>query len=199
MFSRKSAQTLIQEQMIKIKFVINTLNKNSVRSKSKEKLFAKKSKKAISIGDESTARVYAQQSIQHRHMALKLLKLACRMEMFESNIQLQVQSNSITTDISKVVGSLTNFCSPNMTLNNINMFESAFDDMTIASNVVSDTMDTSLAPGVGATLEEDELIDWAKDTNAHEHGNLPFMSLPSIDSLMGKGNKIPPSTNGELF
>lgn len=197
MFFRKSPQQLIQEQMIKIKFVINTLNKNSNKSKLKEKQFAKKSKKAIAIGDEQTARVYARQSIQHRDMALKLLKLACRMEMFESNIQLQVQTNNITTDIAKVVGDLTMFCNPNMTLNNINMFETTFDDITIATNVVDSTLDTSLAPSVGASRDEDELINWAKDTNAHEASNLPIMNLPSVEKLIGGTNKV--HTNEELF
>lgn len=195
MFSRKSPQTLMQEQLIKIKFVINTLTKNSNRSKSKEKQFVKKAKKAIDIGDENTARVYARQSIQHKQMALKLLNLACRMEMLESNIQLQVQTSNITTDMMKTINDLSTFCNPNMTMQNINMFESMFDDITIATNVVGNTLDTSLAPDIGSTKDEEELINWARDTNAHEQGKLPLLKLPSV----GPSGEINMKKNEELF
>ena len=184
--------------MIKIKFVINTLNKNSTKSKLKEKQFAKKAKKAIENNDENTARVYARQSVQHKQMALKLLNLACRMEIMETNIQLQIQTSTISNDMIKIIGDLGKFCNPNMTIGNINLFESLFDDLTIASNVVSSTLDSSTASDVGASAEEDELINWAKDTHAHEQGNLPFLNLPTVNNVINN-DREPFNNNQELF
>lgn len=198
MFFSKSPEEIIQNQLIKLKFLINTLNKNSAKSKLKEKQFAKKTKKALAIGDENTAQVYARQSIQHKHIALKLLKLACRMEIMESNIKTHVQTNQISNDITKVLGDLTRLCSPNMTLDNINQFEQLFDDMNIATNYTADTLDKSMSEGI-SNVEENELLNWAKDSNALEGTTtMPNASrLPNIDNLLA--NQTPKQTSNDLF
>jgi hypothetical protein len=198
MFSRRSPEEIIQQQLVKVKFLINTLNKNSIKSKTKEKQFAKKAKKALAIGDENTAQVYVRQSVQHKHIALKLLKLACRMEIMEANIRTHVQTNQLSNDIVKVVGDLTRLCSPNMTLDNINMFEQLFDDVTIATNYTADTLDQTMAEGT-STTEEKELMDWARDSNALEGTtSMPTMSkLPNIEQLLSK--PITKPTSNDLF
>lgn len=199
MFSRKTPEEIIQQQLVRVKFLINTLNKNSTKSKSKEKSFAKKAKKALANGDVKVAEVYARQSIQHKHISLKLLKLACRLEIMETNIRTHVQTNQVSNDIVRVIGDLTRLCNPTMTLDNINEFEEMMDNVTIATNYTANTLDQTMSEGT-STMEEKELLDWARDSNALEGtGTMPNASgLPNIDSLLSK-SATKPTSNNDLF
>lgn len=197
-FGRKTSDQKIQEQLIRIKFLINTLNKNSAKSKLKEKQFMKKAKKAMELGDKPTAEVYVRQSVQHRHMALKLLKLACRVEIMESQTKTHVQTNQISTEVVNVISSLTEVCNPSMTLDNINAFEQLFDDATIATNYTVDTLDGAMADGV-STTEENELMSMIDDQISLESSVLPHIDgvpggiFPKVG--MSKLVQTPPSND----
>jgi hypothetical protein len=175
MFFSKSPQQQMQEQLVKVRFLINTLNKNSAKSKQKEKQFIKKAKKALANNDEGTASVYARQAIQHKSMALKLLKLACRMDIFETQVKTQIETNKMSRQLVSVIGDLTQLCGPDMTLNNINEFEKMMDDATVASNYAADVLDGSTADGA-STAEEKEMLGMLKDSL-----DLEFKSTLSVD------------------
>lgn len=196
MFFGKSPEQQMQEQLVKVKFLVNTLNKNSQKSKTKEKQFAKKAKKALSINDEATAKVYARQSIQHKNMALKLLKLACRMDILESQIKSHVETNKISTQVVNIINDLTKLCSPTMTLSNINEFEHLMDDATVATNYTADVLDGATVDGT-STKEEEELLEMARDDIDLQLKSSLSIDFPKLNSVIDK--PVTASRGADLF
>lgn len=182
MFSRKSPEQQMQEQLVRVKFLVNTLNKNSQKSKAKEKQFQKKAKKALAINDEDTAKVYARQAIQHRAMALKLLKLACRMDILESQVKTHVETNKISEHVSNVLNDLTKLCSPNMTFGNINEFEALMDDATVVTNYTANVLDGATIDGY-SQKDEDALLELARDSLDMEMKSSLSLNFPQAPSI----------------
>lgn len=179
MFFNKSPQQQMQEQLVRVKFLTNSLNKSSNRSKLKEKQYQKKAKKALINNDEKTAQVYARQAVQHKNMALKLVTLACRMDMFETQVKSHVDANHMSGEIVNIIGGLTQLCNHEMTMSNITKFESMMDDATVATNYTSNVLDSTMVDGV-SHVEEREMIEMMKDDiNLDMRSELP-MTLPPM-------------------
>lgn len=178
----------MQEELFKIKFLCNVLKKNSVKSKAKEKQFLKKINKSVAVGDMDSAKIYAHQSVQHKALSQKFLSLACRMELLEANIQMQIQTNQMSVDTINVVGQLSMICNPTMTIENILQFEQVFDNMVVAANTVNDTVDGALTVN-STTAEEEELINCAVDLAAADQSRMPSVMLPDISKKIGSPEK----------
>lgn len=182
MFSKKTPEQQMQEQLVRVKFLVNTLNKNSQKSKTKEKQFQKKAKKALAINDEDTAKVYARQAIQHRAMALKLLKLACRMDILESQVKTHVETNKISEHVINVLNDLTKLCSPNMTLGNINDFEALMDDATVVTNYTANVLDGATIDGY-SQKDEDALLEMTRDSLNLEMKSSLSLNFPQVPNI----------------
>jgi len=176
MFSRNRDRQ-IEEEMYKLKFRQKMLTKMAITYKKNENAYYKKAKKVLIKGDERTAAIFARQSVQFADMALSTNKLACRIEVIESNIRLAIQSGNLSEQMFKTVGLLTVALEPSSTLTNLGTFDKAFEDIMTTSNGIADVLDAAAAPGAGAGDRERELLEMMnEEISVGDMSSMPMFS-----------------------
>jgi hypothetical protein len=170
----KSGPTL-EDQICEIKFSIRIIKKLSEKSRKQEKIYIKKTRDSIDKNDMERAELFAQQSIRHKHMALRYLNTALRMEIVESMAQSAINTGHITKGVSNVINTVTKITNPEKMIGSINRFEEIFDDLSISVNMV----DTALGNTAGIeNSEASSLLTQLKE----EQSTLTVKGLPTTTS-----------------
>lgn len=158
MFFKQSDEDKFNEQLVKLRFIVMSLNRASTKSKKKEKECITKSKKALEINDMGTAKVYAQYAIVNRNMALRMIELSCKVDVMMTQLQSHSFTNKISKDMMNTLSSLVMTFDPTITMDSMNNFETKMDDITIATNSMTDVLDNSMSHH-STNADEQELLD----------------------------------------
>lgn len=145
----------LEDQLLQIKMMTRMLKKQSEKSRKKQKTYYDMAKKETFKGDLERAAIYAQQSIKHKTLSMRYLKLTMRMEVVEAMAQSALDTGMITAGVSGIITSVTQVSDPTRVITGISHFEKMFDEMSIAEGTVEMTMDQT--GGLMASGENSEV------------------------------------------
>lgn len=152
MFSKEPS---LDDKILNIKMMTRMLRKQSEKSRKKQKTYYDLAKKETFNGDMERAGIYAQQSIKHKSLSLRYLKLSMRMEVVEAMAQSALDTGMITAGVAGVINTTVKLSDPSRVISHISHFEKMFDEMSIAEGTVDMTMDQTgglMAPGENADV-----------------------------------------------
>lgn len=156
------------DQLFNLRFTSKQLAKMSTKSEKKAKLEQGKVKKAIEQGNMEGARIYAQNAIREKNLALNYLRLSSRVDAVASRVETAVRMQNVTKAMAGVVKGM-DAAMKTMDLNRISQvmdqFEKQFEDMDVQSEFMENAMGQSTALTTPAS-EVDSLIQQVAD----EHG-----------------------------
>lgn len=179
-FSYDNKAERLNEQMFAIRTMIRNLERASKKAKQKQNTYHKKVRKAVAEGNLEESTIFAQQSIKLKHMSLRYLTLACRMEIVEQMVLSALETGKITDSLTNVINQTTDIVDPSSIIKNIENYENLFDDLSISTGVVNRTIDDTLAPSVKETNEIIDVLNLAKQENASDISEKLDMSLPTL-------------------
>lgn len=179
----------LQEQHSNILLAIRMMKKQSDKGHKQQKQYVEKARQALAKGEHERARMYANQSIQHKHQSLRYLNMSLRMEVVASMAQSAINTGEMTEGITNVVALVSRISQPEIIMSSINTFERVFDDLSITISAVGDTLDSTAGLSTHSS-EADTLLDSLKEEQAiNKFGALPSTS-GKIDPLSQFGDKI---------
>lgn len=156
------------DQLFNLRFTSKQLAKMSTKSEKKAKLEQGKVKKAIEQGNMEGARIYAQNAIREKNLALNYLRLSSRVDAVASRVETAVRMQNVTKAMAGVVKGM-DVAMQSMDLNRISQvmdqFERQFEDMDVQSEFMENAMGQTTALTTPAS-EVDSLIQQVAD----EHG-----------------------------
>ena len=170
----------IEDQLLSIKIMTRMMKKQSDKSRKKQKTYYDMAKSETFKGDLERASIYAQQSIKHKTMSLRYLKLTMRMEVVEAMAQSAMDTGMITTGVAGIISTTAKLSDPSKVVSHITHFEQMFDNMSIAEGAVETTMDQTgglMAPG------ENREVGNLLAMFAEEAAMSRDVQLPSTDAL----------------
>ena len=142
------------------------LHKNAIKMKNKHKLTVLGIKKAIKQNDDETALILADHAIQQRQLELRYTKLACKMEIVSSITQSALDTKQITTGLSSMINTVATIQEPIMIIEQIEKFETMFEDLNIRTNVIENTLSSTTALSTTASKEAITLLAQIRDSEA---------------------------------
>lgn len=145
----------LEDQLLHIKMMTRMLKKQSDKSRKKQKTYYDMAKNETFRGDLERAAIYAHQSIKHKTMSMRYLKLTMRMEVVEAMAQSALDTGMITAGVSGIINTVTQVSDPTRVISGISHFEKMFDEMSIAEGTVEMTMDQT--GGLMAPRENSEV------------------------------------------
>ncbi|KAH3767282.1 snf7-family protein [Pelomyxa schiedti] len=158
----------MQEQLLNLRFASKQLQRQSVKSEQNEKREKLKAKKAMEKGNMDGARIYAENAIREKSMALNYLKLSSRIDGVASRVEQAIRMRVVTGSMSGIVKSLDK-AMKTMDLAQVTQvmdrFEKQFEDLDVQGAYVEKTMSKSSALSTPAS-EVDLLLEQVAD----EHG-----------------------------
>lgn len=140
----------LEDQLLSIKMMTRMMKKQADKYRKKQKTYYDMAKSETYKGDLERAAIYAQQSIKHKTMSLRYLKLTLRMEVVEAMAQSAMDTGMITAGVAGIIGTTAKLSDPSKVISHISHFEKMFDEMSIAEGTVEMTMDQTgglMAPG----------------------------------------------------
>lgn len=179
----------LEEQHSNIMLAIRMMKKQSDKGHKQQKQYVEKARQALNKGEHEIAKMYANQSIQHKHQSLRYLNMSLRMEVVASMAQSAINTGEMTESISKVIGLVNNISRPEIIMSSINTFERVFDDLSITIESVGNTLDAT-AGLTKHTSEADTLLESLKEEQAiNKFGTLPSTN-GKLNSLSEFDDKI---------
>jgi charged multivesicular body protein 1 len=157
-------------------------SKRSERAKRKEKV---KLKEAIARDDQERARIYAENAIRHRDLALQHLRQAAHIEAVAARVQTAVRTRQLTRTMGGIVRAMrrsTRDLDLQEAVQVAEAFETALEDMDVRGAVV----EGALAPSAHAAAPEQEVQDLIARV-ADEHG----LALNEELSAIASGSSVP--------
>lgn len=140
----------MEDQLLSIKMMTRMMKKQSDKFRKKQKTYYDMAKAETFKGDLERSAIYAQQSIKHKTMSLRYLKLTMRMEVVEAMAQSAMDTGMITAGVAGIISTTAKLSDPTKVVSHITHFERMFDKMSIAEGAVATTMDQTgglMAPG----------------------------------------------------
>jgi hypothetical protein len=176
-FFGPSINQQLEDQLFNIKMMTKVLNKNALKMKSNHKKTIVKIKKATKQNDDETALILADHAIQQRQLELRYTRLACKMEIIASITQSALDTKQITYGISNMISTVANIHDPMMVINQIENFESLFDDLNIRTTVVENTLNDTTALSSSASEEAKTLLSQIRESEAiSSSSRLPLLN-----------------------
>lgn len=149
--------------------------------KSKISAMEKKLKKSVARGADQEACIYAEHLVRLKENHLRYVKLKCKMEAVELEIQHAIQTSDITDTLKQMMRGVTFIARPDDVVNNIESFERMFDAYKTSSSTVTSTMDKSTALNKEPSEEANRELEKMKETIAIEQGTF----LPKLGDVIG--------------
>jgi len=190
MFQKKSKDEY-NEQLMEIRIMIRRLKKNSQKSRNKQKMYYNQTREATFNGEVERAVIPAQQSIQHKHLSLRYLKLAMRMDFVEAMASSAVHTGMATEGVALL---LRNVCAePQAVITKLASFEKMFDDLSIGQDSIQNTFDQTV--GLTDCEQNQEITDMMNVFNEElameQDVMLPSTGTPhASEAIKTKGKSI---------
>lgn len=133
----------LEKQYEKIIMSKRMLHKLSEKSHKTQKQYEKRTREAVAIGDMERANLYASQTIRHKHLSLRYLKLSHQMEIVEEMACSAIATGKVTNGVRGILREVSEVANPMSMANSINAFEKIFDNLSIASSTVDNSLDST--------------------------------------------------------
>jgi charged multivesicular body protein 1 len=162
----------MENYLFTLKFTTKQLVRQSKKAEKQERQEKLKLKKAIEQGNSEGARIYAQNAIRQKNMALNYLRLSSRVDAIASRVETAVRMTSVTRSMANIVRAMDQSMKE-MNLEKMtqvmDQFEQQFEDMDVQSEYVEKTINQTTA--LSTPQEQvDTLIAQVADENGLELG-----------------------------
>jgi charged multivesicular body protein 1 len=141
---QQSPSDKLFESIFELKMQAKDLAKQSKRSEKERDIMYEKVKKAIAENKPEAAKLYATDAIRKRNEAIKYEVLSYKIEAIHSKLKSAHQTTKLNENMSKMVSSMSNALGT-MDLvkisENMNQFESMFDDLDANAQLMDKAMD----------------------------------------------------------
>ncbi|KAH3745093.1 SNF7 family protein [Pelomyxa schiedti] len=157
----------MEDQLFQLRFASKQLQRQSTRSEQNEKREKLKAKKAMEKGNMDGARIYAENAIREKNMALNYLKLSARVDGVASRVEQAIRMRVVTGSMAGIVKSLDKAVN-NMDLSQVTQvmdrFEKQIEDLDVQGEYVLKATSKSSATSMPAS-EVDTLLEQVADEN----------------------------------
>ncbi|CRG99269.1 vacuolar protein sorting-associated protein 46, putative [Plasmodium relictum] len=157
-----------EDHIFRLKLKTKELEKLSNRSELEEKKLISDVKKAIQSGKIDIARLYAEKCIRKKNEKINYLNLSNKIDVLVSRLESAYRCSSLVKDVSTMIPLIQKINSETNALkigNDVTKLENIFDEISISSDLINDTVQTSAA--ISAPTEEiDELISKIAEEHA---------------------------------
>jgi len=154
--------------LFQLKFTSKQLVRGSKKSEKNEKEQKLKLKKAIEQGNMDGAKIYAQNAIREKNMALNYLRLASRIDAVASRVESAIRMRSVTSSMANIVKGMEKSMKQ-MDLEKMTQvmdkFEKQFEDLDVQSEYVENAMSQTTTLSTPA-----DQVDLLIQQVADEHG-----------------------------
>lgn len=154
--------------MFQLKFTAKQLVRGSKKSEKNEKEQKLKLKKAIEQGNMDGAKIYAQNAIREKNMALNYLRLASRIDAVASRVESAIRMRAVTSSMANIVKGMEKSMKA-MDLEKMTQvmdkFEKQFEDLDVQSEYVENAMSQTTTLSTPA-----DQVDLLIQQVADEHG-----------------------------
>jgi len=158
----------MENQLFQLKFTSKQLARGSKKSEKSEKEQKLKLKKAIEQGNMDGAKIYAQNAIREKNMALNYLRLASRIDAVASRVESAIRMRTVTTSMANIVKGMEKSMKQ-MDLEKMTQvmdkFEKQFEDLDVQSEYVENAMSQTTTLSTPA-----DQVDLLIQQVADEHG-----------------------------
>ncbi|EUD67885.1 hypothetical protein C922_01497 [Plasmodium inui San Antonio 1] len=157
-----------EDHIFRLKLKTKELEKLSNRSELEEKKLITDVKKAIQAGKIDIARLYAEKCIRKKNEKINYLNLSNKLDVLVSRLEGAHRCASLVKDVSMMIPLIQKINTETNAVkigNDVMKLENIFDEISISSDLINDTVQTSSA--ISAPTEEvDELISKIADEHA---------------------------------
>jgi len=173
----------METQLFQLKFTSKQLARGSKKCEKNEKDQKLKLKKAIEQGNVDGAKIYAQNAIREKNMALNYLRLASRIDAVASRVESAIRMRTVTSSMANIVKGMEKSMKQ-MDLEKMTQvmdkFEKQFEDLDVQSEYVENAMSQTTTLSTPA-----DQVDLLIQQVADEHGL----------ELAGKLGTVVPASN----
>ncbi|KYO00049.1 putative vacuolar protein sorting-associated protein 46 [Plasmodium gaboni] len=157
-----------EDHIFRLKLKTKELEKLSQRSELEEKKLIGDVKKAIQAGKIELARLYAEKCIRKKNEKVNYLNLSNKLDVLVSRLEGAHRCASLVKDVGVMIPLIQKINAETNAIkigNDVTKLENIFDEISISSELINDTVQTSSA--ISAPTEEvDELISKIADEHA---------------------------------
>jgi len=154
--------------LFNLKFTSKQLARGSKKCEDNEKAQKLKLKKAIEQGNVDGAKIYAQNAIREKNMALNYLRLASRIDAVASRVESAIRMRAVTSSMANIVKGMEKSMKQ-MDLEKMTQvmdkFEKQFEDLDVQSEYVENAMSQTTTLSTPA-----DQVDLLIQQVADEHG-----------------------------
>jgi len=158
----------MENQLFNLKFTAKQLTRGSKKCEDNEKAQKLKLKKAIEQGNVDGAKIYAQNAIREKNMALNYLRLASRIDAVASRVESAIRMRAVTSSMANIVKGMEKSMKQ-MDLEKMTQvmdkFEKQFEDLDVQSEYVENAMSQTTTLSTPA-----DQVDLLIQQVADEHG-----------------------------
>lgn len=172
----------LEDQLFNLKIMIKVLNSNSNKMEKKYKFSVKQIRNCLKKSDDDSALLLADHAVQQRKLQLRYKKLALKLDIISCISQSALETKQSTQGITSILETLSTIQNPVEIVNEIEKFESMFDDIKVTTGVVENTLDASTAMSAVSNEEAKSLISQIKDSLAISNvDKMPIVSVSDGD------------------
>ncbi|VWU49687.1 vacuolar protein sorting-associated protein 46, putative [Hepatocystis sp. ex Piliocolobus tephrosceles] len=149
-----------EDHIFRLKLKTKELEKLAQRIEVEEKKLIAEVKRAMQAGKIDIARIHAEKCIRKKNEKMNYLNLSNKMDVLVSRLEAAYRSASLINDVGQMVPIIKQINEETNVVkvgNNVMQLENIFDEITISSDLVNDTVQTS-STIIAPTEEVDELI-----------------------------------------
>jgi len=182
----------MENNLFQLKFTSKQLARGSKKSEKSEREQKLKLKKAIEQGNMDGAKIYAQNAIREKNMALNYLRLASRIDAVASRVESAIRMRTVTSSMANIVKGMEKSMKQ-MDLEKMTQvmdkFEKQFEDLDVQSEYVENAMSQTTTLSTPAD-QVDLLIQQVADEHGLELAGKLGSVVPSAQTSVGEQDEL---------
>eukprot|EP01129_Flabellula_baltica_P016731 TRINITY_DN9061_c0_g1_i1.p1 TRINITY_DN9061_c0_g1~~TRINITY_DN9061_c0_g1_i1.p1 ORF type:complete len:210 (+),score=48.71 TRINITY_DN9061_c0_g1_i1:40-630(+) len=187
----------MDNNLFTLKFTAKQLLRQSKRAEKDVKKEKLKLKRAIEKGNTEGAKIYAQNAIRQKNLAVNYLRLSSRVEAVASRVETAVRMRTVTKSMANIVRAMDNSMK-SMNLEQMTMlmdqFERQIEDMDVSMEYVESTINQTTALTTPQS-EVEQLIGEVATEHGLELSEQMSQILPGTVTTVNTGETV---TNDDL-
>ncbi|CAN1807632.1 ESCRT-related protein CHMP1A [Linum perenne] len=146
----------LMNQIMELKFMAKTLQRQARKCEKEEKADKLKVKKAIEKGNMDGARIYAENAIRKRTEQMNYLRLYSRLDAVVARLDTQAKMNTINKSMANIVKSLDSSLA-SMNLQKMSETMDQFEKQFVNMEVQAEFMENAMAGSTSLSTPEGEV------------------------------------------
>lgn len=177
----------MEKHLFNLKFAVKDLERSAKKCEKEEKLEIAKTKKAIQKGNTEVARIHAENAIRQKSQALNYLRMSARVDAVASRVQTALTTRKVTNSMAGVVKAM-DAAMKGMNLEKISglmdKFEQQFEDLDVQSNVMENTMSSTVTTSVPQNDVDALMLRVADEAGLELNMDLPSAAASTIGTTV---------------